>query len=212
MDFTQALAVLQQRSQPSTMQSGADPQQQCFECTDDEQPLTQTLPTGLSSLSTHGLLRLFLDQQEDRVSVYQRFEQGFVNFLQVAEAKGYEALVSRTTATFSNVSAAVNAVEAELRSRGSAMADTLRRVQQCEQQKLQLTARLQIVRHGQVVDELHAESDDAAEASRAERTAALRSEEAAELRAKLAALTDTLNDELDEVRIELSDGEDAHEP
>ena len=39
-----------------------------------------------------------LHWQSERVGAYQRFEEGFVRFLQVAEAQGYEALVASTTA------------------------------------------------------------------------------------------------------------------
>ena len=87
------------------------------------------------------------------------------------------------------------------------MATLVRRVQEMEKEKLQLTARLQILRHGLALDSLQADAEDFADADRAARTAALRSEEAAELRGKLTELTVQLNETLDEVRCELADGD-----
>ena len=220
MDFQKALAVLQARAATSELpkSSGdnttASTLPACSPCDGEAQKLQAgdaDLPEDLSQLAVGALLRLFLDHQESRVAVYRRFEDGFNLFLQVAEAKGYEALVASTTASFSAVSAQVNRVEAELRRRGGEalpLATLLRSVQQLEKDKLQVTAQLQILRHGLKVDEIHQESDDDAAAAAAARTFALRSDEAAGLSGRLAELTSQLNEALDEVRAELADAAD----
>ena len=216
MDFNAALAVLQSRSssgapvpptlddEPSTAST-----MQCSACEEAvlQQPGADAeIPSELAMLSVGGLLRVFLEQQEARVAVYRRFEDGFVLFLQVAEANGYEALVGSTTAAFAAISASVNRVEAELKSRGAAaLATTLRGIQFLEKEKLQSTAQLQILRHGIKVDEISRESEDDAVALAATRTHVLRSDEAAGLRARLTELTEQISEALDEVRCELVD-------
>jgi hypothetical protein len=237
MDFTKALAVLQQRTAgPLAVEhggvdprGGADsataptaaagrphPQQQCLEC--DEAAQKEDPPGGptaaaagpaeLQLLSVSGLLRVFFERQEARVAVYRRFEDGFNLFLQVAEANGYEGLVASTTASFSEISAAVNRIESELRERGSAavaLAALLRSIQQHEKEKLQITAQLQILRHGLRIDEVQRESEDEAQAAAAARTHALRSEEAQGLRQRLTEITSAIGEALDELRAELAD-------
>ena len=237
MDFTQALAVLQQRtSAPLAAEHGgvdpkgaADagtaptagrpaPQQQCLECDEAAQQELSTAaqtsaaagPAGLQLLSVGGLLRVFFERQEARVAVYRRFEDGFKLFLQVAEANGYEGLVASTTASFSAISAEVNRVEAELRERDGAaasLAATLRSIQQLEKEKLQITAQLQILRHGLRIDEVQQESENEAQASAAARTHALRTEEAQGLRQRLDDVTGAIGEALDELRAELADGD-----
>ena len=223
MDFAAALGVLQQRvaapytpdeaarpanGEVGTATTGDGPLANCAECA--------TQPVGeLAVLRDGQLLRLFLSRQEERVGVYRQFEEGFKLFLQVAEAQGYEALVQKTTATFRGISAAVNAIETELRARGSALlptAETLRRVQGMERQKLELTARLHILRHGLAVDTLQTDMGvDEASANAASRTAPLRAEEAREVEGQLEALREQLNDAIDEVRCELCDELDEEE-
>lgn len=236
MDFTKALAVLQQRtSAPLAVEhggvdprGGADsataptaagrphPQQQCLECDEAAQredrpggaPAAEAVPTELHLLSVSGLLRVFFERQEARVAVYRRFEDGFNLFLQVAEANGYEGLVASTTTSFSEISAAVNRVEGELRERAGAaiaLAATLRSIQQLEKEKLQITAQLHILRHGLRIDEVQLESDDEAQAAAAARTHALRSEEAQGLRQRLTEITTAIGEALDELRAELTD-------
>ena len=224
MDFQEALAVLQSRSSGTPVlapeHGGGEPTtastMQCSACDEAvQQPAADAeIPNELALLGVGGLLRVFLEQQEARVAVYRRFEDGFMLFLQVAEANGYEALVSSTTANFAAISASVNRVEAELKSRGAAgstLAATLRGVQLLEKDKLQSTAQLQILRHGIKIDEINRESEDDAAALAATRTHALRSEEAAGLRARLTEVTEQISEALDEVRAELVDG-DFEEP
>lgn len=233
MDFAAALAVLQQRTKEAPA-SGAAPGLVCSECADDGSALEHEVKThdtsgnDLSAQSTESLVRAFLQRQEERVGVYRRFDEGFLRFLQVPEAGGYEALSRQTTAAFATISSAINAVEAELRTRGAecqGVVASLRAVQELEREKLQLTAQIHIVRHGQAVDALHSEYDHAldpdstedlssdvnAANSKAARAAVLRDEEAAELRRRLAELTDRLNEALEEVRCELCEmaGTDA---
>ncbi len=213
MDFAAAYDVLAARS--AAARSG-DAGLRCDECVDDPGlPIEPRVASpALANLGNPALLRLFLARQEERVGVYRRFERGFASFLQVTEAEGYETLVECVTSDFSALSVAVNDLEAELRSRGgdaAPMAAAIRTVQRHEKEKLQLTAQLQIVRHGLAVDALHAGGGDTAAAAAAERTAALRGDEATELRARLAEVTSSLNETLDEVRCELADAHDSED-
>ena len=219
MDFSAALSILQERSarpyegtRPpvsgdavTTATTGEAPVL-CSECS--EQPFA--LPSELATLSTARLIRLFLARQEERVNVYRRFEEGFALFLQVAEAEGYDALVKSITQTFASISAAVNDIEVELKARGPSgmlLATILRRVQTLEREKLELTARSHILRHGLAVDELHADGVgvDGPTAAAAARTAPLRAQEKGEVEARLDALRGQLNEALDELRCELCD-------
>lgn len=175
MDFAAALAVLQQRSSapassstgPTASDSGLIGEPRCAECVVDGELPPAPLPVApgsLAALGTGVLLRRFLERQQERVGVYRRFEEGFVLFLQVAEADGYQALVKQTTEAFTVVSAAVNELETVVRERGAgahALADAIRKVQTLEREKLQLTAQLHIVRHGLALDALFAEHADA---------------------------------------------------
>ena len=230
MDFTKALAVLQSRAgQPLAPEHGGvnadanaptaantpSSQQQCLACDEAAQQEQEQLgqargPVELQLLSVGGLLRLFMERQERRVAIYRRFEEGFTLFLQVAEATGYQALVASITSSFAEISESVNKVEAELRERGGAAlphADTIRSVQKHEKEKLQITAQLQILRHGLAIDENQRESEDDAVAAAAARTHKLRSDEAAELRQRLTQVTSAIGEALDEIRAELVDGE-----
>ena len=233
MDFSAAMGILQQRSaapmEPAARPPGSDgttattgdATMQCTDCIEDEDAAKTAgsnaavpkPPSDVATLSDSGLLRLFLTHQEERVAVYRKFEDGFLLFLSVAEAEGYPGLVQRTTATFAIISLGVNQVEAELKQRGpaaQALAPVLRRVQTLEKEKLELTARLQILRHQLAVDELQAEKGaaaDAAERARAARHGVLRAEEAKEVGARLDAVRDELNEAIDEVRCELAEGE-----
>jgi hypothetical protein len=79
----------------------------------------------------------------------------------VPEAEGYQALAQAATAQFAEVSRAINEIEAQLRSLGgaaSALASTIRQLQELEKQKLTLTAQQHIVRHGLAVDALSTEA------------------------------------------------------
>ena len=68
----------------------------------------------LEGMSLAVLGQRLLHWQSERVGAYQRFEEGFVRFLQVAEAQGYEALVASTTAAFASISDEINAICAEM--------------------------------------------------------------------------------------------------
>jgi hypothetical protein len=225
MDFNAALGVLQQRASTasaasaSATSSGDGIATLCSEClTEDEQgPLPKISAADLAGEGASALLRLFFQCQEERVSIYRRFEEGFRQFMEVQEADGYQALVKHVTASFSAVSMHVNRIEQELGGRDAAakmLATMLRAVQNLEREKLQITAQLHIVRHGLGVDALLVEKEeeesDADKVGPAARTAALRAEEEAELAERLARLTEQLNDALDEIRSELCDlSEDA---
>ena len=215
MDFAAALAVLQARSTAPPQSTGAteEAKQQCAECADDADMVPAQVLSGaaaeLASLGVEALLHRFFERQEERVAVYRRFEEGFLLFLEVAEATGYEALVASTTASFGAISEQVNALATELSRRGSDhVAALIRTVQTHEKAKLTLTAQLQIVRHGLRIDELHKEGEDLPGASTAERTARLRADEAATLTGKLRELTAELNEALDEVRAEMAEMDD----
>ena len=82
-------------------------------------PLEVATAPELSGLGVGALVRRLFAQQEERVRVYRRREQGFAQFLEVAEAEGYDALVADATAAFAQVSAGVNAVEAAPLARGA---------------------------------------------------------------------------------------------
>jgi hypothetical protein len=215
MNFEEAYAVLAGRA--SAPKSDGPAGLRCDECADADGalplPEKRAPPAELAPLSTGALLRLFLRRQEDRVAVYRRFERGFAQFLAFSsEAQGYRTLVATATDDFAELSTAVSGIEAELRARGGAaapMAAALRTVQGHEKAKLELTARLQILRHGLAVDALHAEDAEGPEARAAARTSVLRREEREELTVRLAETTDELNEAIDEVREFLADEADA---
>jgi len=223
MDFREALAVLQQRTTHATGTGtgggvATDPSLICAECDDTPDAKAATpLAAEMASFDLVALLRVFLERQEERVAAYRRFEEGFLLFLQVAEAEpaSYEALVKHSTGIFATISAAINGIESELRGRGPAalqLADLLRSIQGLEREKLQLTAQLQIVRHGLALDALRAEGDEFDADGMEARMAALRADEGADLGRRLTSLTGQLNDALDEVRCELSElAEDEEE-
>jgi len=216
MNFGDALAVLQSRASTAaplgTTASTAATTLLCSTCDtcepDSELPASPA-QVELTSLDVVALLHRFLQRQEERVAAYRKFEEGFLLFLQVAEAEpaSYEALVKYTTASFAAISDSINNIEAELRSRTSAtasLAEVLRKVQLLEREKLQLTAQLQIVRHGLALDALQAEATEDANSKEA-RMAALRAEEGADLGRRLTSVTGQLNEALDEVRCEMSE-------
>ena len=201
-----------------------DPQA-CYELLKERAKVSNTIappvpPPAAGPLEGMSLAMLgqrLLHWQSERVGAYQRFEEGFVRFLQVAEAQGYEALVASTTAAFASISDEINAICAEMeRQQGAAAAlgVQVRRLQDAEREKLALTAQLQIVRHGRAVDAHRAQAADEAGTElpdRERRTAALRAEEASELAEKLAATVESINDTLDEIRSELADlAEEEH--
>lgn len=231
MDFREALQVLQNRS-AGPMEAAARPPPgdgmtattgttpvMCVDCAADDgdggADAASQPPSDVATLSDAGLVQLFLTRQEERVAVYRKFEDGFQLFLQVTEAGGYEALVQRTTATFAMISVGVNQVEVELKKRGAAaqaVALMLRRVQTLEREKLLLTARHQILRHGIALDSLHTDGASGVdEASKEARAGAMRADEAKEVGARLEALRGELNDALDEVRCELAESFDDEE-
>ena len=195
-----------------------DPQA-CYELLQERAKVSNTIvppqppPAAgpLEGMSIAMLGQRLLHWQSERVGVYQRFEEGFVRFLQVAEAEGYEALVASTTGAFASISDAVNVICAEMaRQQGAAVAlgAQVRRLQDAEREKLTLTAQLQIVRHGRAVDAHRAQAADEVGTElpeRERRTAALRTEEASELTEKLAATVECINDTLEEIRSELAD-------
>ena len=197
---------------------GMDPQA-CYELLQERAKVSNTIappvpPPAAGPLEGMSLAMLgqrLLHWQSERVGAYQRFEEGFVRFLQVAEAEGYEALVASTTAAFASISDSVNVICAEMaRQQGAAAAlgAHVRLLQDAEREKLTLTAQLQIVRHGRAVDAHRAQAADEAGTElpdRERRTAALRAEEASELAEKLAATVESINDTLDEIRSELAD-------
>ena len=198
-----------------------DPQA-CYELLKERAKVSNTItppvpPPAAGPLEGMSLAMLgqrLLHWQSERVGAYQRFEEGFVRFLQVAEAQGYEALVASTTAAFASISDEINAICAEMvRQQGAAAAlgVQVRRLQDAEREKLALTAQLQIVRHGRAVDAHRAQAADDELPDRERRTAALRAEEASELAEKLAATVESINDTLDEIRSELADlAEEEH--
>lgn len=164
MDFTSAMSILQQRSKPAGRDAMA-----CQECAEQNVPTSEfssvsLQPSELTSLDIAALLRQFFQQQEMRVLTYRRFETGFTNFLAVAEASGYEALVKATTTAFGQISQQINILTAEISQRaasngadGATLGTMLREVQDMEREKLTITAQLQILRHGLAIDKLHVE-------------------------------------------------------
>ena len=135
-----------------------DPQA-CYELLKERAKVSNTIappvpPPAAGPLEGMSLAMLgqrLLHWQSERVGAYQRFEEGFVRFLQVTEAQGYEALVASTTAAFASISDEINAICAEMvRQQGAAAAlgVQVRRLQDAEREKLALTAQLQIVHGG----------------------------------------------------------------
>jgi len=229
MDITAALAVLAERG-------AASHEERCAFCVPDPAARREPEPAADPSealvaedaaATPLDLVRGVISAQERRVLEYRRFEEGFVCFLQVAEAEGYASLVADATAAFSAISKRVNAAAERLTAMAAeagqdaavcgVFAALVRRLQEHEREKLTVTAQLQIVRHGILVDELrvaaatscNGDTDEEAEgaggASSAERTLGFRREEEAELRAKLGRLAEAISEVTDEVRCELAD-------
>ena len=197
MDPTACFALLQERAKVSNTL---------------ELPPPPPPAASLDGLSVGELARQLLARQEERVEVFRRFEEGFVRFLQVAEAEGYEALVATATGAFSSISEAVNAIGAALAASGTAAGEQLaqrtRSLQEAEREKLTLTAQLQIVRHGMAVDAHKAQAAEEAGnevPARERRAAQLRAEEAEELSQRLVSTTERVTDTLDEIRSDLVD-------
>ncbi len=174
MDMTAAFALLAERA-------AASHEDRCAFCQPAAgTPLSSAIATALADsppahepATLSSLLRLVIAQQDRRALEYRRFEDGFLCFMQVAEAEGYTALVADATAAFSQISSRINQAEERLRGLeepaavsdgggfggGGAAARSprsplVRRLQEQEQEKLSLTAQLHIVRHGILVDEL----------------------------------------------------------
>jgi len=205
MDPSAAFKILQKRKE-----CGAHANE-CMRC-DESQELGQLEelappPESLHGLSTHALVRLFLQQQERRVIEYRHFEAGFVNFLQVAEAQGYEALVASTTARFSQISQTVNTLIPALESLegGAPFAQLIRGLQQLERDKLQLTAQTHIVRHAVAVDAMRYGEDGEEAAPHAQPAIRLRREELGQLAGQLSELGQRIWDAMEELRCELAD-------
>jgi len=197
MDPTACFALLQERAKVSNTL---------------ELPPPPPPAASLDGLSVGELARQLLARQEERVEVFRRFEEGFVRFLSVAEAEGYEALVATATGAFSSISEAVNAIGAALAASGTAAGEQLaqrtRSLQEAEREKLTLTAQLQIVRHGMAVDAHKAQAAEEAGnevPARERRAAQLRAEEAEELSQRLVSTTERITDTLDEIRSDLVD-------
>ena len=197
MDPTACFALLQERAKVSNTL---------------ELPPPPPPAASLDGLSVGELARQLLARQEERVEVFRRFEEGFVRFLSVAEAEGYEALVATATGAFSSISEAVNAIGAALAASGTAAGEQLaqrtRSLQEAEREKLTLTAQLQIVRHGMAVDAHKAQAAEEAGnevPARERRAAQLRAEEAEELSQRLVSTTERVTDTLDEIRSDLVD-------
>ena len=197
MDPTACFALLQERAKVSNTL---------------ELPPPPPPAASLDGLSVGELARQLLARQEERVEVFRRFEEGFVRFLSVAEAEGYEALVATATGAFSSISEAVNAIGAALAASGTAAGEQLaqrtRSLQEAEREKLTLTAQLQIVRHGMAVDAHKAQAAEEAGTevpARERRAAQLRAEEAEELSQRLVSTTERITDTLDEIRSDLVD-------
>ncbi|CAD7698297.1 unnamed protein product [Ostreobium quekettii] len=94
------------------------------------------------------LLLRFCKVQQQRVTQYNRLHEGFRRYLQSREESQFIQCLSDSTKAFSEISAAVIAIEATLRKESHAhdVADILRRVQEGERDKLRLTLSLQALK------------------------------------------------------------------
>ncbi|KAL1496769.1 hypothetical protein AB1Y20_014358 [Prymnesium parvum] len=210
MDFTQALGILQSRATPP-----ADASRRCVDCSEEAGaatlPPSPPLPS-LASLRLPDLLRQLLERQEERVATYRYFDSGFAAFLACAEAEGYEALAASATTRFASVSAAINAVGAQLDAAGGgALAALVRQLQGLEKRKLTLTARSHLLRHGLAVDELRARAAEERGETVPEkegRASRMRAEEEEEVCDELRQVVEEVNEVLDEVRGELAEMEE----
>ena len=85
--------------------------------------------------------------QSDRVREFASFESAFLALLETRDLLAYQTASLATTGRFAEISAAINALIATLEENGAASVAALAKgVQVHEQQKLKLTAHLQLVR------------------------------------------------------------------
>jgi len=100
------------------------------------------------SATVRGLLLRFCKVQQQRVVQYNRLHEGFRSYLQSREESQFIHCLNGSTKAFSEISAAVIAIEATLRRESHAddVADILRRIQEGERDKLRLTLSLQALK------------------------------------------------------------------
>ena len=99
----------------------------------------------VSALPAPELLARVRKLQQDRTATYKQYDEALVACAPGEGRQGdpaaYATVVAKVTVVFDRISKRANACEAALRSRGlSAAADAIRRLQQAEKEKLELTA------------------------------------------------------------------------
>lgn len=118
-----------------------------------------------SECSPKQLLSRFYSLQEERVQTYQLFEEGFQAYLAGAPSYNfplYRQLVHEITQTFNKISHEILGIKTELQDRCSllALSNLLGKIQEKEQQKLEMTAKLQLAQQKQKDDPADESSAD----------------------------------------------------
>lgn len=156
----------------------------------------------LDALDARALATRFQSLQQQRVRAYKQYDDGLEAILRDEQLAAYPALVTEATARFASLSRDINTVEERLLLRRAdddpardafarRAAELIRRVQQLEKEKLELTAatHLERIRETQV----------AADA------APLSASNLEYMRRRQREVVDAINEQLDELRCELVD-------
>ncbi|TMW68329.1 hypothetical protein Poli38472_005797 [Pythium oligandrum] len=154
-----------------------------------------SLRLGDDQVSVAALGRAFFEVQELRVHIYGEFQKGFEQFKATPQ---FQPFCTQITEQFAQVSQQVNAIETLLREKQRvALADLIRKVQGQEKEKLLLTSALAVERM-RVTDMLTRPEPDAAILSLLEQSVA-------KMTAQHTEIIVTINELLDELRMELVD-------
>ena len=140
------------------------------------------------------LTRRFQSLQEERVRAYREYDDGLDGILRDRQLAAYPQLCAEATARFAALSRDINAVEERLRAADPAerafahrAADLVRRVQQLEKEKLELTAAAHLERIRETAGEELAASN------------------LAYVRQRMGEIVASIVEQLDELRCELAD-------
>ena len=166
MDPTAALNILQNHARQKQAELAQTPSQtQAEQSNPTQQTIDMVAPTALppappvvdapdaaepedvdvSDLPAPELLARVRKLQQDRTATYKQYDEALVACAPGEGRQGdpaaYATVVAKVTVVFDRISKRANACEAALRSRGlSAAADAIRRLQEAEKEKLELTA------------------------------------------------------------------------
>ena len=164
MDPAAALNILQQHARQKQAElAQLPPQTQAEQSNPTQQTIDMGAPTAqppappvvdaaaepedvdVSDLPAPELLARVRKLQQDRTATYKQYDEALVACAPGEGRQGdpaaYATVVAKVTVVFDRISKRANACEAALRSRGlSAAADAIRRLQEAEKEKLELTA------------------------------------------------------------------------